>query len=637
MTVDQLGTAGALGRHPSIVDELTREVERLTATVARQQATIAAMVDAAERRFEPTGVSSGFDLWESNLTLHREVELRTRRMRTGNRLLRSVVDSLDTRMCILDDEGTIIGTNRLWDEFAARMGWYVEQAGVGGDFFVLVGSLAGDLEMTLTTAARQVLFEDAGAISVKGLLRVGDNREDVVVRMNPVTDEGPARVVVTLNDVTAVVWTQQELHRITESAHRLTDQMRAEKAVLSEVLAAIPHLVYWKDRGLRYSGVNQAFLALRGLEEESAVVGRTEAELATVDRLSDVLGSAEGLVLATGRAVENARLQITAPGRGVVELLLSVLPQTDLAGQVCGVIGVGADVTQLTMLEQQLAQATRLEAIGQLAAGIAHEINTPVQYVSDNTRFLTDSFAAVLTALRAVGRLADGDGWTAEQLRVALEGLDLPFLVEEIPGALGQSQEGLARVGEIIRAMKDFAHPGADRTEADLNRAVRSTVMVARHEWRYVAELDLELDPAVGMVRCFEGELKQVVLNIVVNAAQAISGGAARPADAPLGRIGIRTERTADGVRITITDDGPGMDEAVRSRVFDPFFTTKGVGQGTGQGLSLAYAVVVQKHGGTITVTSAPGAGSVFRITLPDRPPDSDPPLSGDPGTGLSP
>jgi signal transduction histidine kinase len=244
-----------------------------------------------------------------------------------------------------------------------------------------------------------------------------------------------------------------------------------------------------------------------------------------------------------------------------------------------------------------------------------------VQYVSDNTRFLTDSFTAVATALRAAARLAGGDDATAEQLRSALQGLDLAFLVDEIPAALGQSQEGLARVGEIIRAMKDFAHPGADRTEADLNRAVRSTAMVTHHEWRYVAVLDLDLDPAVGVIRCFEGELKQVLLNIVVNAAQAIAGGPPRPADAPLGRIGIRTERTADGVRITIRDDGPGMDEAVRRRVFDPFFTTKGVGQGTGQGLSLAYAVVVQKHGGTLTVTSAPGEGAVFSILLPDPPP----------------
>jgi two-component system NtrC family sensor kinase len=591
------------------------------------------MVDAAERRFEaaePNRVGppvrlgpeddSAFGLWESNLILHQEVEARTRRVRTGERLLRSVVDSLDTRMCILSNDGTIIGTNRLWDEFAAEMGWYVEQAGVGGDFFVLVGSLSGDLEMTLNTAARQVLFENAGAISVKGSLRLGNNREDVVVRMNPVVDEGAARAVVTLNDVTSVVWTQQELHRLTASAHRLTDRMRAEKAVLSEVLGSIPHLVYWKDQALRYSGVNQTFLALRGLDDESSVVARTEAQLASSDRLSAVLGSAEARVLATGQAVENERLQITAPGRGVVDLLLSVLPQIDPQGRVCGVIGVGADVTQLTLLEHQVAQATRLESIGQLAAGIAHEINTPVQYVSDNTRFLTDSFAAVLTALHAADQLAAGDGVSAGQLRTAFEGLDLAFLAEEIPGALSQSQEGLARVSEIIRAMKDFAHPGTGRAEADLNRAVRSTVMVSRNEWRYVAVIDLELDPAVGMVRCFEGDLKQVMLNIVVNAAQAIAAERIRTVNATLGHIGIRTERTTDGITITIEDDGPGMDDSVRRRVFDPFFTTKPVGQGTGQGLSLAYAVIVQKHGGTLAVSSVPGAGAQFCITLPDQP-----------------
>jgi signal transduction histidine kinase len=323
-------------------------------------------------------------------------------------------------------------------------------------------------------------------------------------------------------------------------------------------------------------------------------------------------------VLNSGDPAENQRLQITAPGRGAVDLLLSVLPQTDETGRVCGVIGVAADVTHLTTLEQQLAQATRLESIGQLAAGIAHEINTPVQYVSDNTRFLTDSFAEVLTTLRTVNDLSAGDDPVAGQLRTALARMDLEFLAEEIPSALSQSQEGLTRVAQIVRAMKDFSHPGQGRAEADLNRAVESTVQVSRNEWRYVADLDLDLGPDLGMVPCFEGELKQVLLNIIVNAAQAIAEAPSHAGGQILGHIAIRTERTDDGVRITISDNGPGMDDAVRRKIFDPFFTTKPVGKGTGQGLSMAYAVIVQKHGGTLNVESVPGEGSTFTITLPD-------------------
>jgi len=226
----------------------------------------------------------------------------------------------------------------------------------------------------------------------------------------------------------------------------------------------------------------------------------------------------------------------------------------------------------------------------------------------------------VLAALRSVAELAANGDPVNDRLKVALQNVDLEFLGEEIPSALTQSLEGLDRVAQIVRAMKDFSHPGTGRAAADLNRAVESTAQVSRNEWRYVATLDLDLSPDVGLVRCFEGELKQVLLNIVVNAAQAIAAERIRTVNATLGHIGIRTERTTDGITITIEDDGPGMDDSVRRRVFDPFFTTKPVGQGTGQGLSLAYAVIVQKHGGTLAVTSVPGAGAQFCITLPDQP-----------------
>jgi PAS domain S-box-containing protein len=737
--------------------EQAATIDRLTAVITRQRAMITAMAEATERRFQPAADDSAFGRWENNLLLQQEVETRTRRTRAAERLLRSVVDSLDARMCILGDDGVIIGTNRLWDEFAVSMGWDELRAGIGADFFELVNGLRGELKTTLVTAARQVLAPDAEQVSVKGYLPVAGRGEDVVVRMDPVHDHEAARVVVTMIDITTAVRTQRELRRITDEAQLLalvaqhtdnavvisdvegriewantafcrmsgyssdeliglrredlmqgpstrtpgftefvaalaagrgadvqfptqnkdgrsywahvevqpivedgrtvrfvsverdmTDQRAAEeqlraairqaqtlaealsteKTLLSEVLASIPHLVYWKDGDLRYTGVNQAFLALRGLDDESAALERTETELAVTDRLSDVLNSLEPGVLSSGEPAENQRLQITAPGRGAVDLLLSVLPQTDETGRVCGVIGVAADVTHLTTLEQQLAQATRLESIGQLAAGIAHEINTPVQYVSDNTRFLTEAFTGVLTALRTIDELATsepgdnaaGDEPLATRLKAVLAGMDLEFLADEIPGALSQSAEGLARVAQIVRAMKDFSHPGQGRAEADLNRAVESTVQVSRNEWRYVAQLDLDLGPQVGLVRCFEGELKQVLLNIVVNAAQAIAGERERTSEAVLGHIGIRTERIEDAVRITISDDGPGMEDAVCRKIFDPFFTTKPVGKGTGQGLSMAYAVIVQKHGGSLSVSSVPGEGSVFTIDLPDRP-----------------
>jgi signal transduction histidine kinase len=164
--------------------------------------------------------------------------------------------------------------------------------------------------------------------------------------------------------------------------------------------------------------------------------------------------------------------------------------------------------------------------------------------------------------------------------------------------------------------MKDFSHPGQGRADVDVNRAVESTAQVARNEWKYHAQLDLRLGADVGLIPCYEGELKQVVLNLIVNAAHAIEAAGPRP-DGSLGHISIGTTRVAGMVHIVIRDDGIGMDEATSQRIFDPFFTTKEVGKGTGQGLSMAYASVVQKHGGAIRVESSPGNGTAFVVSLP--------------------
>jgi signal transduction histidine kinase len=261
--------------------------------------------------------------------------------------------------------------------------------------------------------------------------------------------------------------------------------------------------------------------------------------------------------------------------------------------------------------------------MGQLAAGIAHEINTPVQYVADNTRFVARSALGLLEAVRGIEAAAAAGGLTG--ITALLEPLDLAFLAAEMPGALTESMEGLARVTEIVRAMKDYAHPGTVRADIDVNRAVRSTVHVCRNEWKYVATLELDLDPDAGLVPGYEGDLKQVVLNMIVNAAQAIGGpaGTGRGGAGPRGTIRVSTRRTATEMLVAVADDGPGMDERVRGRVFDPFFTTKEVGHGTGQGLTLAHAVVVTKHHGRIDLETAPGRGTTFTIRLPLVPADT--------------
>ncbi len=274
------------------------------------------------------------------------------------------------------------------------------------------------------------------------------------------------------------------------------------------------------------------------------------------------------------------------------------------------------------ILDVQLRQAQKLEAIGQLAAGIAHEINTPTQYVGDNLRFLADAFTGITQALNAYGRLlaASGagqpDAAIAAEVGKTLAGLDLDYLATEVPTALRQSLEGVDRVATIVRAMKEFSHPGTLSKQAvDINHGIRNTITVSRNEWKYVAEIETELDETLPAVPCLPGELNQVILNLIVNGAHAIrdrTGG-----DGTKGTLRVTTRRAEDWVEVRVTDNGAGIPAAIRERVFEPFFTTKEVGKGTGQGLTIAHAVITKKHGGTLTFETEEGRGTTFIIRLP--------------------
>ena len=277
------------------------------------------------------------------------------------------------------------------------------------------------------------------------------------------------------------------------------------------------------------------------------------------------------------------------------------------------------DISSRKAMEQQLLRAQKLEAVGQLAAGIAHEINTPTQYVGDNIRFLKDSFREILALIERLRQLAatatDGRILSAD-LGKALQETDTDYLLAEVPAAIDQSIDGVDRVSKIVRAMKDFSHPATERTPLDINRAIASTATVASNEWKYIAELQTDFDPDLPAVPVMPGDFNQVILNMIVNAAHAIGdvvgdGGNGR------GTITLATRRVDEHAEIRISDTGCGMTPEVAARIFDPFFTTKAVGKGTGQGLAMAHNVVVVRHGGTIKVESAPGAGTTFIIRLP--------------------
>ena len=288
----------------------------------------------------------------------------------------------------------------------------------------------------------------------------------------------------------------------------------------------------------------------------------------------------------------------------------------------------GTDITERMRAEEALRQseihlllAQKLESIGQLAAGIAHEINTPIQYIGDNATFLAEAFRDLLRFLEPHTDLADAlrnpartDLVTAPDETV--QDVDVNYLRAEIPKATEQLLEGVAQVARIVRAMKEFSHPGqAEKSPVNINRAIESTVLVSKNEWKYVASLTTELDPELPPVPCMAGEFNQVILNLIVNAAQAI-GDVVRGSNQK-GSIRIATRRDGEWVEVRVSDTGTGIPEDIRAKMFTPFFTTKEVGKGTGQGLAMAHAVIVKKHQGTIRFESEIGVGTAFVVRLP--------------------
>lgn len=284
---------------------------------------------------------------------------------------------------------------------------------------------------------------------------------------------------------------------------------------------------------------------------------------------------------------------------------------------------VAQDVTARTRLEMDLRHAQKLEAVGGLASGIAHELNTPIQFVGDNTRFLQGAFADVVKLLTNYHQLhqavvnGEAAGGLAEDVAEAEKTADLDFLLEEIPKALAQSLDGVTRVATIVQAMKGFAHTNrGEKAATDLNKALQNTLTVARNEIKYVADVDTDLQE-LPLVQCDGGDMNQVFLNLLVNAAHAIKDSGTT--NGQKGRIGVRTDCEGDQVVISISDTGCGIPENIHHKIFEPFFTTKEVGRGSGQGLAIARNIVVERHGGSLTFDTEVGRGTTFTIRLPIR------------------
>jgi len=411
----------------------------------------------------------------------------------------------------------------------------------------------------------------------------------------------------------------------------ITERQQAEEALqeahmqIRHLLASIASILISVGPGERIVQWNQAAEKAFGVSAAEAV-GRQLSELAIRWDWSKLVA---GIIRCSERetAVQVDDVRYDRPDGTTGFLGFTITPVRSDGTERLGYVLLGTDVTGRKEAQAQALLRQKLESIGQLAAGIAHEINTPMQYIGDNTVFLRDAFREVCELIARLEELVaavDGGSVSAEALSAAMDAADLEFLRAEVPRAIEQSLEGIDRVRRLIVAVREFAHPGGqEKTPCDINKIVESTVAISRNEWKYVADVVFDLQPDLPLVRCVRDLVSQVILNIIVNAAHAVAEVVNRAAG-DKGKITIQTASDEDKVRISISDTGPGIPKEIIHRVFDPFFTTKEVGSGTGQGLTIAHDIIVNKHGGKITVESKVGEGSTFTVWLPVEPPKGE-------------
>jgi len=290
--------------------------------------------------------------------------------------------------------------------------------------------------------------------------------------------------------------------------------------------------------------------------------------------------------------------------------------------QVIGAVIVFTDITERRLLERQLLQSQKLEAIGQLASGVAHEINTPLQYIRNNATFMQESLENLNAIHVAAQELAAESELVAEALPGscakivdATKSCDLDFLMAEMPLCLKESLNGIEHIVKIVSAMKEFTHPGENAaTPTNLNSLIENAVALSRNEWKYVADLTTDLDQELPFLMCDPGAWRQLVLNLVVNSAHAIETAIKQTGES--GRIMIRTRQKDGSIELIVEDTGVGMSVETQERIFEPFFTTKEVGKGTGQGLAIVYDLVVNKHQGSISCSSTLGVGTCITINV---------------------
>jgi PAS domain S-box-containing protein len=505
------------------------------------------------------------------------------------RLLASIVNSSHDAIVSQSLDGTITS----WNPAAERIFGYTPDEAIGASVNIL---LRNDLKLE----AAQILEQIHQGLSVHNFRTERRHKDGSMIQVSLTTS--PVR-----DESGNIIGASSQAHNISERKKLenqlsvVSEQLRAVLETTNEYVIALDHNWFVTYQNRLYSGI-----------DPSTAIGKL-----LWDRSPFLLGTS--FERQARRAMNERKPCRFEEYFGFLKAWLSGVAYPTGTGLLILI----QDETEKHALDDQLRSAQKMEAIGNLAAGVAHEINTPIQYVGDNTGFIRDSWSQIAEVLSAAQRLrneaACGQVSAAviESFDACSKKADVEYLLQEVPRAIDQTLDGVQRAAKIVSAMKEFSHPGSQEKRAvDLNRAIETTVTISRNEWKYVADLQMNLDPNLPLVPCLAGEINQVLLNLLVNAAHAIADVVQSIEDGR-GKITISTRQNGDWVEMSVADTGTGIPKHAQEKVFDPFFTTKEVGKGTGQGLMLAHTVVVKKHGGRIWFDTEVGKGTTFFVRLP--------------------
>jgi PAS domain S-box-containing protein len=411
------------------------------------------------------------------------------------------------------------------------------------------------------------------------------------------------RILGVHTDITALKQAESQLRA--QQAENKMLALVAEHTTNSVLITDAAGLIEWANRGFE-AMTGYSLQEVRGLKPGSFLQGPgTDPDSVDIMRRH----------INAGKPVRIKILNFHKDQRPIW-VSLEIQP-VRVGGDIRHFVAVIEDVTENEKLEAERRLSQKLQSVGQLAAGIAHEINTPVQFVGDSLTFLDEAWREIgpmVGASRAADAVTDPQVGGSSDDAAGLRNDDVGFFLDNFPLAIERARDGLQRVSAIVRAMKELAHPDQrDFYRADVNRAVQNAIVVGRNEYKYVGIVNTDCG-TLPMVKCRISSISQVLLNLIVNAGHALADQGHTP---ETGRIGVTTRREGEYIVIAVSDNGCGIPQQIRDRIFDPFFTSKEVGRGTGQGLAIARAIVVEQHGGRIVVDSKAGAGSTFEVWLP--------------------